>query len=406
MSPANPPPLDQRVAMDTPGLSGSAAPADPKSDGTKPAKRIPEIDGLRAVAVLMVIAYHFDLHLRGGFLGVDLFFVISGFVITRNLLGLIQRDTSSGAVLADFYTRRAWRLLPSLIVTVAVTLIAASYFHFDSSAYLTKNAVASLSGVANWWTGNVATKYDTGSLTHTWSLAIEEQFYLVLPVFVVFGRRHARAFAIGLSGLLIAIAILSFGAMHLDFIGLNHTYFSSFARGIPIALGVLFAALSADQAIPTRGLSPIVFAPNMMFAALGASIVPALLFANWDSRWLYRGGFALTGIVFLGMVIATVEFSGTASIFARVLRSTPTQWVADRSYVLYLVHFPIALRFGSYPQTSAVALKLILTLIATELLHRFIEKPLRHRGPQLLHGPIVPFTQLLFAVIGVLYLVH
>ncbi len=380
-------------------------------------RRIVELDGLRAVAIALVVAYHFDLHVRGGFIGVDLFFVISGLVITRALLAQISSVDSSGApigrrqLLSDFYLRRTWRLVPSLVVILALVVAGAKLFPGPDLRYTTDNAVASLSGFANWWVRSTATKQGAGALTHTWSLAIEEQFYLVLPVVLVLGRRIAERMAIVLSVMLVALSVGIFATMRFDLDGFNQVYFSSFARATPIALGVLLGVWSQRRnlarrpahRIPTSHVSmPMLSVTRVL---LGGALLPILALADFNSRWLYRGGFHLLSIMLAAIVAISVVLTGSNDIVSRLLRSRPALLIGERSYVLYLTHFPLVYRFDSFGRVGGLAMKVAATVVATELLHRLVEKPLRRVGPQMTCGWLLVAVQVLAAIVSIGYLV-
>jgi peptidoglycan/LPS O-acetylase OafA/YrhL len=392
--------------------------------------RIKELDGLRAVAIGLVVAFHFDMYLPGGFVGVDLFFAISGFVITRQVLANLDGSgdvgtggpRSGSSILIDFYRRRAWRLVPGLVVTIAVVVMTVMAFPSHDVGHTATNAVASLSGFANWWVGSTATQHGVGALAHTWSLSVEEQFYLLFPVALVLGRRFAERIAVVMSAGLIMLSALSFASMTFSVDGINHTYFSSIARSTPIALGVALAVFSRRQVRPApahalqRGpqqsqslgspVQRVAERPAVVaLAILGALMVPMLLRTYWNDRWLYRGGFLVIAVVLAAIVALTVEISETGNPMARLLRSRVALWIGDRSYAMYLTHYPIAFRFGSYGRVGALVLRIVATLIATELLHRLVEKPLRHQGPRFKNASLLVGLQAAVAIASIGFLV-
>jgi peptidoglycan/LPS O-acetylase OafA/YrhL len=368
-------------------------------------QRIPEIDGLRAIAVLMVVAYHFDLHLRGGFIGVDVFFVVSGFVITRMLLTTLGEQQSTKSILRDFYVRRGWRLLPSLVAVIIATVAATIVFPGPDRAATIRNAMAGLSGIANWWTVNNIVSKGLNPLSHTWSLAIEEQFYLLLPLVLATFRRRAAQAAVVFSALLIFLSALTFFLTSLNDTSINHTYFSSIARATPIALGTLLAVAVRQNAIPGSTLFQFGrLNPTLLLCTLGFFLLPTLAFADFNSQWLYRGGFLLLAVVLAGIVAASLQLAGTNALLARLLRIRPLQIIGDRSYAIYLTHFPLALRFESFGRIERIGLKILLTIVATELLHRVVEQPLRTRGPKSKFARALPIAQLLLVVGGIAFL--
>jgi peptidoglycan/LPS O-acetylase OafA/YrhL len=411
--------------------------------------RIAELDGLRAVAIALVVAFHFDMYLPGGFIGVDLFFVISGFVITRQVLGHVldqpeglllgvSSRPSRRTILLDFYRRRAWRLLPGLFTTIAFVLVTLWLFPSHDLGHTATNAVASLSGLANWWVGWTATDHGVGPLAHTWSLSVEEQFYLVFPIALVFAGRHATRVALAMCATLVMLSALSFGLMTFNKQGVNHVYFSAIARSTPIALGVALAFVSriprrrllgtitrflrrafgirprrvAAHAVASRRVgsdgsfrrSSSVVA-HVALVVLPLLFVPFLLLTYWNDQWLYQGGFLLVSFLLAAVVAATVETAGSGNPVGRILRSRPAQWLGDRSYAMYLVHYPIAFRFESFGRIGSLGIKLAATLVATEMLHRFVEKPLRHRGPHLRFGSALFAVQGAIAAAGAAFLI-
>ncbi len=350
-----------------------------------PSGRILEVDGLRAVAVLTVIAYHFDLHLPGGLVGVDLFFVISGFVISRLLFTQAEGSQPTGQLLLQFFTRRAWRLVPALLATLLVTIAAGFLFPRGETRLLAINAVAAVGGFANWWVGATAPVQGQTDLSHTWSLSIEEQFYVMLPLLLMVRRTRATLTATVVSVGLVIAAIVAFATTSVNHESLNHTYFSSFARSTPLALGVLLGvAWHHGWLRPAPTDRPRT--TSMLFVLLSVSMIPALLVLDWDTHWLYQGGFVMIAIVLTGMVAATIRMADGPQLAARALRSTPVQWVAARSYSLYLVHFTMVFRFASYGRIGTLVLQLLGTFVGTELLHRVVEEPLRRWGPATRHG--------------------
>jgi peptidoglycan/LPS O-acetylase OafA/YrhL len=381
---------------------------DSADDPFMSAGRIRELDGLRAVAIALVVAYHFDLHVRGGFLGVDLFFVVSGYVITRGLLDSMRALNTGGAsvggnpvrsLLKTFYVRRAWRLLPSLVIMLmAVTCAAAVTGHGIDVRHTVDTALASLSGGANWWIGATATVHGVGPLTHTWSLAIEEQLYLVLPMVLVIGRRRPRRAALGLSLSLMGLSALWFATTKLDPQSLNRAYFSSIARATPVALGIALAVWH------DRRQRPLAVSPRILSAgwcACAAVTLPALAQADFDTTWLYQGGFELMSFALAGLVALTVELAHSNTVIAKILRSRPATFIGDRSYVLYLVHFPLVFWFGSYGRIGSLALRLVVAAVASEALHRLVEQPLRLRGPHLRRASFIASAQLIGAALAV-----
>jgi peptidoglycan/LPS O-acetylase OafA/YrhL len=340
------------------------------------------------VAVAGVLLYHADLPwFQGGFLGVDVFFVLSGFLIT----GLLAREfeRSGGLDIRGFYLRRFRRLVPALILLLLVTVVGAAFFVRDAAPRLRGDGLASLLYVSNWWLiGNGQSYFEFISrpplLQHLWSLAIEEQFYLIWPVAVLglmcwWGRRSLGAMA-----LLLAAASTGWMA------------YLSIARGYPEAdpsriyfgtdthcMGLLLGAALAAIWQPWRAGHTVSRRVDAALAVLGvlACTVVAFAYVAVGERTpvLYRGGFLLLAAVVCSLIVAA---SHPGAFFGRLMGRQPLRWIGERSYGLYLWHWPIFVvtRPGlDIPITGAsnLVLRLALTAAVTEISFTLIERPIR-----------------------------
>jgi peptidoglycan/LPS O-acetylase OafA/YrhL len=336
-------------------------------------RRLAGVDGLRAVAVLAVMAFHFDLPLHGGFFGVDLFFAISGFVIARGLLQAASAGQPTSAVLGRFYARRVGRLLPAAIVVFVATVVLTAVRGpgFGSLGRTVAHAFAAIGGGANWFV--IAFPDQAGDvvrpLLHTWSLGVEEQCYLVLPLALLLVPRHrARVMALAIGGVGALVAL----AFAWRFPSPDVAFFATPSRIAPVAFGVMLAGLFAGLPEGVDGLSIATRRwSGPLLAALGLCLTPALLFADWRDPWLYRGGFVAVGFV-CAAIVGAAAFDGPG-VAAQVLRSPPLRWIADRSYCLYLVHFPVAYLFGSFGFVLRTVVRVALSFALAEVIHRFVE---------------------------------
>lgn len=342
----------------------------------------PDVDGLRAIAVLSVILFHIDESLLpGGFVGVDVFFVISGFLISRNLLGEIEGGRFS---LAEFYRRRVKRIAPALLVVVAATLVASQLLLLpEDSRNAAKSAFWSLASFANvyFWlfrdTGYFAA--DSGELPflQLWSLGVEEQFYFVWPLllYLCYRPRHRRGFLITLAG----VALLSFVAGELYFDrDPSFVYYMLPTRAGELMLGAIVALAT----LPGGGGSRFESAAGR--AALGALAWAGLAAILGSLFWLSESD------VFPGLR-AIPPTAGTALILlsghwnrgglARLLSLRPAVWIGLISYSAYLWHWPLLafLRYGRSeiePELGVVVFALTIALAWAT--YRFVEQPARH----------------------------
>ncbi len=307
---------------------------------------IPAIDGLRAVAVIAVMLYHLGFSwIPGGFLGVDLFFVISGYVITRLLLDSIQR--SGGLDLRAFYLARVRRLLPPLLFMIFGTAIFVGIWAPETTRRLVSDAPFSIFGGMNWWLVFRHTDYFEAIgrpplLQHTWSLAVEAQFYLVWPLVLLlilkwFGKKRIPGAALtiaAISGITLFIVSLSLDASSSSQV--SHVYFGTDTHSIGLFLG---AALAVSW-IPQNLKSEVTQRAQDFVDGIGVigfiGILGAFLLINESDTTLYRLAFPLVGIFGCAILTSIVH---PASRFAPLLRTRTLVWIGERSYAIYLWHW-------------------------------------------------------------------
>ena len=353
---------------------------------------LPGLDGLRAVAVLAVLAYHADLTLNGirlfggGFLGVEVFFVISGYLITSILLR--QSRARGGIDLRTFYRNRARRLLPALFVTLVAVVVAALALAPAEVAGLRGDVVASLAYVTNWFFifGDKPYFEVVGRpslLQHLWSLAVEEQFYIVWPlVFAgglrLFGRtRTAVATAVGAVASAVLMAVL-----HARGTDVTRLYEGTDTRAAGLLVGAALAFVWAPQRLRAevgRGARPLLDAVG---AAAGAVLLLLLLVTDQFSEAIYRFGFFGVSIV-TALLIAVVVHP--AAHIGPLLGSPALRWIGQRSYGIYLYHWPV-FQF-TRPQLDVpltglplLVLRIAATIVVAQVSFRFVEVPIRRDG--------------------------
>ncbi len=365
-------------------------------------RRLAGLDGLRAVAVLAVVAFHLDFSLApGGFLGVDVFFVISGFLIT-NLIAREILDTGR-LRLGSFYLRRARRLLPAVAAMLTVVTIAGLTVWRDQLATLKGGVLASLGYVTNWWLIADDQSYfnSTGRpsmVQHLWSLAIEEQFYLVWSVVIVAlvgiaARRInpvARVRLVALTAIVLAIASTITMAVfairdNLPYFGsTSRVYFGSDTHSMGLFLGAAcgawFAVRTRDAPVrPTRLPAKFVWLTDVVGALALVVLVVQFFTLTEFTTTLYRGGFLAFDALAVAVIVCAIR---RRSLLGRILDMRPVRWVGQRSYSIYIWHWPVAVvtRPGLDVQGPVVLInicRLVLILGLAALSHHFIEVPLR-----------------------------
>ena len=322
------------------------------------ATRILGLDGLRAVAVLVVLGFHFGIGwLGGGFFGVDVFYVLSGFLITGLLVAEFDRRGRIG--LATFWLRRARRLLPALLlVLVAVTFLVRYAEPSGAIAGYRGNALSALFYASNWWqvanSGNyfVATGA-TSPLAHTWSLAVEEQFYLVWPLVVLAVLHLARPFRRGVQAVLAVAALgalasaVEMGVLFRPGTNTTRIYFGTDTHAQSVLVGAVLACVLTlvERRRGGTGMDPSARTPAaravLVGAGLGGIAVIAVLShaLGGASALTYRGGFAVVAVG-AALVIAGVA-TVPGGVLARVLSVPVLVWLGTISYGIYLWHFPV-----------------------------------------------------------------
>lgn len=377
---------------------------------------VPALDGLRALAVIAVIVYHANHSwLGGGFLGVEVFFVVSGYLIT--LLLTAERERTGEISLASFWWRRARRLLPALVVLLVGATIWTSLFEPDRLGMLRGDVVSGLSYGANWfqiWTGESYTAdFAFAPLRHLWSLAVEEQWYIVWPVVVGLATRRLRARRLPVIGGILLVAALAvsgwtayvfrsgpvgdaaqtpeqyFSLFGREVLRTDFLYLGTVSRSSGLLLGAALAmvwrpwALRRGGAARSAGALDVVGVAGLAVLAVMAwsyrTVVDVVDGGQQPWSFLYRGGFLLAGLATVA-VIATVMHP-QSRLGRWVLASPPLVAIGRRSYGLYLYHWFI---FQAHRKLAGTGLEPIefawlmaITLLVTEFSYRFVELPVR-----------------------------
>ena len=366
-----------------------------------PVSTIPGLDGVRALGIVLVLLFHGGLSwMGGGFFGVDVFFVLSGFLITGLLLAEFRRERT--IELLRFWGHRIRRLVPALLALLAALCLYALFLApADTVGQLRGDAFATMLYGNNWHLISQGQGYFAGlalprPLLHTWSLSIEEQFYVVWPLVVLAVLRLTRS-----RGLLLGIALVGAAASAVEMSllfdgghGLNRVYYGTDTRAQAVLIGAALAiflgkplrsrrtsgALEATHLVRPLDLGP---AARTGLAVLGAASLVAVVFlaatTGEATTWVFHGGFALVAVLTAGL-IASVSLVPSSPV-AALLSLRPVRYVGAISYGLYLWHWPIFVvlthdRTGlSGP--ALLALRLGTTLAIAALSYRFLEMPIR-----------------------------
>jgi peptidoglycan/LPS O-acetylase OafA/YrhL len=355
-------------------------------------RRVPALDGIRAVAVIAVLFFHAGVSwFGGGMLGVDMFFALSGFLITSLLVAEHRRTGTLR--LGQFYARRARRLLPALFIMLLIVAAYAAWFaESDMLGSIRGDAISTIAYFSNWHfvisdQGYFQHFGAPSPLLHTWSLAIEEQFYLVWPwvALVVLRWRGARALAaVAAAGAVVSVAL----TVALSAMGESTTllYYGSDTRAQAVMVGAFFGAMGPARSWwrrrPEWSEQP---AGRWSIAVAGAVGAAACLWAihavTGNSSLLYDGGFAVMALA-TGAVIVAVA-AQPRSVLARVLSWSPLGYIGRISYGLYLYHWPIFLMLDN-AHTGLLGWRLLVVRLAATgavavASYHLVEEPIRQR---------------------------
>jgi peptidoglycan/LPS O-acetylase OafA/YrhL len=345
---------------------------------------LPGLDGLRALAVIAVLLYHAELRwIPGGFLGVEVFFVISGYLITALLLAEWRQQ---GRIdLKAFWLRRARRLLPALYLLLAVTLAFAVVFLPDEVAGLRGDALAAFGYVTNWYFVFDHNSYfeavgRPSLLQHLWSLAVEEQFYVLWPLLLTAGMMLCRRYVLLTILAGAAASTLLMASLYRPDVDPSRLYYGTDTR----AAGLLIGAALAFVWVPGPSISSRARITPLLLDVVGVAALGSLVwfFLRLDAfqPFLYRGGFAAVAIS-TAVMIAVVIHPAT-HLSRGLLGWRPLRWIGLRSYGIYLWHWPVFML--TRPQLDVpidglplLALRLVVTIMLADLSYRYVETPIR-----------------------------
>lgn len=354
----------------------------------KKRRYITGLDGIRAIAVIMVLAYHLKLALfKSGFLGVTVFFVLSGYLITGILISEVEEEGTID--LKNFWLRRIRRLVPAVMSMAVVIIFVSAVVNRVIFTKGCKDFLASVLGFNNWWQiFNKVSYFEAAGVpspfTHCWSLAIETQFYLIYPLILlgiyklVKSRGEGRAKrGLLFAGVTLLLALISVILMIVLFDpqqDASRAYYGTDTRAFSLLFGALLAILWDYRMVPRR-LSASV---NMVLGSVSFAVLLVMTIAiNGSSNFWYRGG-QFVGTILTVLVIYTVL--GRKTWLSRFLSNPVLKWIGDRSYSIYLWHYPIILLISKGIKASwwITLIEIVLSVVLAELSYRFIETPIRH----------------------------
>ena len=354
----------------------------------KKRRYITGLDGIRAIAVIMVLAYHLKLALfKSGFLGVTVFFVLSGYLITGILISEVEEEGTID--LKNFWLRRIRRLVPAVMSMAVVIIFVSAVVNKIIFTKGCKDFLASVLGFNNWWQiFNKVSYFEAAGVpspfTHCWSLAIETQFYLIYPLILlgiyklVKSRGEGRAKrGLLFAGVTLLLALISVILMIVLFDpqqDASRVYYGTDTRAFSLLFGALLAILWDYRMVPRR-LSASV---NMVLGSVSFAVLLVMTIAiNGSSNFWYRGG-QFVGTILTVLVIYTVL--GRKTWLSRFLSNPVLKWIGDRSYSIYLWHYPIILLISKGIKASwwITLIEIVLSVVLAELSYRFIETPIRH----------------------------
>lgn len=358
-------------------------------------QRIAALDGLRALAIAGVVLYHLrPSRLTGGFLSVTLFFTLSGYLATKSIMRATARD---GFSYPRYICRRVTRLMPPILVTIALTAIATYIAAPSLLPKVQQDALPSALFLSNWFYifRNVSYFAAAGlpsPLTHLWFCGVQMQFYLVWPLILMMlcSKTRSRNTAIGVTAVLTLASAAAMALMFDPAADTSRVYYGTDARAAELLCGALAAIatprlreiLSGD--IPTPGASKGISKVNVVSIAWLAAVIVGAFTLTGENPLLYRGGFLLLALL-TGLLIICVQ--NTECIVRRLLSVKPLVWLGQRSFSVYLVHYPLLILMNPATRTTRIAwweqvLQLVLILAVAEVFYRLVERPWSHKPAQ------------------------
>ncbi|QPW12728.1 acyltransferase family protein [Mammaliicoccus sciuri] len=345
------------------------------------------LDGLRAIAVIAIIIYHLNPKwLSGGFLGVDTFFIISGYLITSLLIHEYQQ---TGTIdLLHFWKKRIKRLLPAVLFLLSIVLIYTLLFEPSIIKNVKQDTFAALFYVSNWWYifhhVSYFDSFKVMPLKHLWSLAIEEQFYVFWPILLMLLLRIKKlkrhfVLVVFISSLISLLLMILIAEPNVDN---SRVYFGTDTRLQTLLLGVLLAYIWPPFRLKQQIITPLKIGIETIGCISIALLIYFMLTVSSNDNWLYFGGIYLISLSSLPAIASAVHPS---TLLSKALGNRLFLWIGKRSYSLYLWHYPVITFINKYFVQGQIPfymilIEIILTLLLAECSYRYVEVPIRVRG--------------------------
>lgn len=368
-----------------------AAPADSKRRARARLRQVPGLDGLRGLAVLAVVIYHFfgDI-LPGGYLGVDMFFVLSGFLITSLL---VREFNVTGRIsLKGFWLRRFRRILPAALIVLSICTAIVALIGGDLAVGIREQFLGTFFFVNNWTQIATSQTYfapnEVQVFAHYWSLAVEEQFYLIWPLLMLgvfaISRRKPKRLPIAVSLILAIASAVAMALLYSPGEDPTRVYYGTDTHAFGLLIGAMLSLImtSTDKDMdadswPTANKG--IFAGTVgVFALVG--YLAQLVWMGADRDFTYRGGLVLTSVLGAAMIWAVVRESGPLTW---IFRTRVMRWLGQRSFSLYLWHWPVVMivhALSDAPSWLLGLLSLPLSCLLAEVTYQFVENPFRRAG--------------------------
>jgi peptidoglycan/LPS O-acetylase OafA/YrhL len=343
------------------------------------------LDGLRALALIAVIAYHLDISgIPGGFLGVDIFFVLSGFLVTDLIIA--RRKSEHRLDLANFWVRRFKRLLPALIFMLIILVAWVTLLDRSLLPSLRGDVLATAVYGNNWWLIFHQVSYferfsNPAPLVHLWSLSVEGQFYIVWPLLLALGLRFTpkRIQMVGITWLLILASVLTMALMYQPGFDPSRVYYGTDTRVFALLIGASLAMLVPSHTF----VSNHNVRTRWIFEGIGwlglATILYLFIHMNEFDDFVYHGGLVIAAVA-AAMVVASLLHPTTQ--ISKLMSWKPLRWIGVRSYGIYLWHYPIieltkpAVNTDGYNWTLAI-MQVSASVLLAAFSYKYIEEPIR-----------------------------